>query len=282
MVASYQHGCSPCINYENGNHPTIRTYKIKKGDNLSFLSEDTWIVYVVEGQLEFSFGEHIDKTISKNEMVVFLSGFHGILHTKEDSHTIAIKINTPIQLCNCFSIESLLDEKDEKETYELTILKANTTINDYMRVLDLYVGEGFTCCLLIESKVRELFYLLQKYYSKKELFHFFYFYLTNDMGFSNLVKMYSFKAKSIQELADQTNYSLSGFRKRFKRVFGVSVYQWMTEQRSKNILHEIVNSQKSLKEISDEYGFSSPSHFNAFCKNRYKATPGAIRKRKKK
>lgn len=276
-----QHGYSSCATYDDGNHPAIQNYKINKGENLSFLSEDTWIVYVIAGQVEFSFGEHTNKKISDNQMVVFLSGYHTALNAQEDSHIISIRISSHTQLCDCFSIEYLLEEKtDEQGVYQLSFLDANSMIKDYMYMLDTYINHGFRCKNLLEVKIQELFFLLLNSYSKRELFHFFYFYLSNDMGFSNLVKTYSYKARNVQELADLTNYSLSGFRKRFKRVFGISAYQWLTNQRSKNILHEIVFSPKSLKEISDEYGFSSPSHFNDFCKSHYKTTPGAIRRKR--
>ena len=77
-----------------------------------------------------------------------------------------------------------------------------------------------------------------------------------------------------------THYSLSGFQKRFKKVFGVSAYHWMKDVRSKSIYHQINSTEKSFKEISDEYGFSSPSHFNDFCKVHFGTTPGRIRRKK--
>lgn len=258
----------------------IRVYKIKKDNCLKFLPRGTWITYVIEGQLKFSYGEHTDKKLNKGQMALFLSGYQTVVCTEADAHILVIKISDQVQLYDCFTSSTLFEKSGDK-LHTLTLLEANTIISNYMLVLDTYINEGIGHNDLFEYKIKEFFYLLQQYYSKDELFDFFYFYLTNDIGFSNMVKAYSYKVKTVQELADLTNYSLSGFHKRFKRVFGISAYQWMTEQRSKNILHEIISTTKSLKEISDEYEFSSPSHFNDFCKKHYKITPGSIRRKRK-
>lgn len=284
MIISHKHELdySPYdMEDDDATRPTIQTHKADKGIFLKFLPKETWIVYVIEGQLTFSYGEHTNKIMGKGQMALFLSGYQAVIQTEAESLVIAIRINEQIQLCDCFPTVSLLEDKSTRgRPHSLTIFTGNSVINNYMLTLDTYIKEGLSNENLLEYKVKELFFLLQKYYTKDELFNFFYFYLTNDLGFSNIVKAYSNKAKTVQELADLVNYSLSGFHKRFKRVFGVSAYQWMTEQKSQNILHEIISTTKSLKEISDEYGFSSPSHFNDFCKNHYKKTPGAIRKKR--
>ena len=101
--------------------------------------------------------------------------------------------------------------------------------------------------------------------------------INTDQLFTNAV-FDSYKGvRTAKELADKLFYSLSGFEKRFKKVFGVPVYQWMQTQRSNNILHEIKCSTKTFSEISAEYYFSNPSHFSAFCKDQFGKSPREIR-----
>lgn len=282
MIVSNDYNYRPYkMEHKGDNKPTIQAHEADKENFLNILPKETWIIYVIEGRLRFSYGEHSNKIMNKYQMALFPSGLQTEILTEAYSHVIAIRINEHIQLYDCFPNITLDEDKSARgKGHSLTLLTGNEVINNYMLTLDTYIKEGIFSENLFEYKIKELFYLLQQYYTKSELFDFFYFYLTNDLGFSNMVKAYSNKAKTVQELADRANYSLSGFHKRFKRVFGISAYQWMTEQKSKNILHEIISTTKSLKEISDEYGFSSPSHFNDFCKSHYQKTPGAIRKKR--
>jgi AraC-like DNA-binding protein len=80
-------------------------------------------------------------------------------------------------------------------------------------------------------------------------------------------------------LAKKVNYSISGFEKRFKRVFDMSPYQWIQAQRAQAIYHEIHCSSKTFAELGYDFGFSSPSHFSNFCKQMFKETPGRLRKK---
>ena len=282
MAVSYKQERSSCSYYKNGGKPDIEIYTIEKDHNWNFLPEGNWIVAIIKGQLSFSFGQFSDRTIQKGQMMLLSSGYQFTSLAESTCEVISINIHSNnMYLCDCFAIESLLKEKLDGESYDFTILDTNVVVWNYLKDLKFYIEDGIQCNNFFNAKTKELFFLLQRYYSKKELLCFFYFYLTNDIGFSDLIKRHSHKAKNVQELAELTNYSISGFHKRFKRVFGISAYQWMIEQRSRNILHEIHYGNKTLKQISDEYGFSSPSHFNDFCKAHYKAPPGLIRQNKK-
>ena len=75
------------------------------------------------------------------------------------------------------------------------------------------------------------------------------------------------------------NYTVSGFEKRFKRVFGVSPYKWMNNQKAKMIFQQVRTTDLTLKEISANFGFTSLSRFNDFCKTNLGKPPGDIREK---
>jgi AraC-like DNA-binding protein len=106
--------------------------------------------------------------------------------------------------------------------------------------------------------------------------------LSNNIVFSNLIYQNYGSAKNIGELAEITNYSMSGFKKKFAKVFGVSPAVWVKREKAKKIYYEINCSLKTFKEISNEYNFSSPAQFNKFCKKMYNMPPGTLRKNNKK
>lgn len=276
----YPHEHLSCFNYEKGSRSVFDKSKLKKEQSWKVFSEDNLIVFILEGSLRFSFGEYLDRTILKGQMMVLPAGSQLLGRAVEESSLIVIRLLETKQLCDCYSLDMLLHEKDDSFIPELYYLDIKERLSSFLSFMDECVGDGLKCIFYLDLKVKELFFILRAYYTKEELLGFFYLLLSRDISFSDQVLRYHYKAKTVQELADILHYSISGFQKRFKKVFGVSAYHWMKEERLKSIFHEINSTLKSFKEISDDHGFSSPSHFNDFCKANFGATPGKIRQNK--
>lgn len=278
LLYPYEH--LSCFNYEKGSRPVFEKLSVKKGHKWKVFSEDNLIIFSLEGSFNFSFGGYLDRVISKGKMMILPASSQLSGCAVEDSILVVIRLLETKQLCDCYSLDMLLPEKSDDFVPELYYLDVNERLSSFLSFMDECVEDGLKCNFYLDLKVKELFFLLRAYYPKVELFEFFYLLLSRDVSFSDQVLKNYYKAKTVQELADTLHYSLSGFQKRFKKVFGVSAYHWMKEERSKSIYHEINSTQKSFKEISDDHGFSSPSHFNDFCKANFGATPGKIRQNK--
>lgn len=119
---------------------------------------------------------------------------------------------------------------------------------------------------------------MKNYLSIVLLFVCGYLSLDKDYLFSDFIYSNYRKVRNVQELADLSFYSLSGFEKKFRRTFGISASKWLKQKLSMEILYEITKTSKQFKEISLDLGFSSPSHFNNFCKSLLGKTPREIRK----
>lgn len=269
-----------CYNYEKGNRPTIEKVTLKEGQQWNVFPIDNKSIFILEGSLSFSFGEILDKEIPSGKMMLLPAGSQFKSVALEDSVFLVIRLHNTKQLCDCFSLDTLLKEEDKNYVPDLYFLDINERVESFISFLDICMSDGLKCTYYFELKAKEYYFLLRAYYSKRDLLGFFYPLLSKDISFSELVIKNHYKVKTVQELADMTHYSLSGFQKRFKKVFGVSAYHWMKDERSKAIYHEINSTNKSLKEISEDYGFSSPSHFNDFCKMNFGSTPGRIRRKK--
>jgi len=268
-----------CYNYNNGENALISTQVIRKGKTWEVTPLNNTLLFMLDGEFTISYGKDIDKKLQKGKMMLLTTNSQFKATATKDSRCMVMKIPSHIQLCDRYSMEQLLQEEDDKVP-ELTFLDINKIMQSYLKTIELLLAEGLKCIFFFEIKIKELFFIFRGYYTKEELFAFFYPLLSNDMTFSDFVQRNYHKVKTVKELAILANYSLSGFVKRFKRVFGMSAYQWMKEQKAKLIYHEINDMTKALKEISFEYGFSSPAHFNDFCKIHFGSTPGNIRKSK--
>jgi len=268
-----------CYNYEKGSRPTIEKVSLKKGQIWKIFPIDNKTIFILEGSLHFSFGEFSDKILPAGKMMLLPAGNQYSSYCEEDCTFIVIRLHNTKQLCDCFSLDVLLREQSEDFKPGIYFLDINERVETFLSFLNTCMTDGLKCTYFFELKAKEFYFLLRAYYTKKDLLGFFYPLLSYDISFSELVIKNHYKAKTVQELADMTHYSLSGFQKRFKKVFGVSAYHWMKDERSKSIYHQINSTGKSFKEISDEYGFSSPSHFNDFCKTNFGTTPGKIRRK---
>ena len=281
MELLYVHEHLSCFNYEKEEKLTIEKVELKKNQSKKeYFSIDNKVLFLMEGHLLFSYGEMPDNVLPEGKFIIFPAGKTIRCEAKEDCKFIVMRLYNTKQLCDCFPLDVLMREATEDLHIEPYFLDLNERTKVFIDFLNVCLSDGLKCTYYFELKVKEFYFMLRAYYTKKDLQKFFYPILSLDISFSDFIIKNHYKAKTVQELANLTHYSLSGFQKRFKKVFGVSAYNWMKNIRSKSIYHQINSTGKSFKEISDEYGFSSPSHFNDFCKTNFGTTPGRIRNKR--
>lgn len=282
MTLLYSKEHTGCYNYEKGTSPVVGKSIFAEGDEWNFTSIKNKIIFIAEGEYKFSYSQYRDKIAVAGQMLLIPAGAVVTGTIQKATTLYTLRLNDVKNLCECFSLDMLLKEEDENESMhkDLFLLNADPRIIKFFDFWGEFISDGLLCKYYLSLKSKELFYLLRAYHTKGDLLEFFYPLLSNDMTFSDFVIRNHFKVKTVNELAEKANYSLSGFQKRFKRVFGISAYNWMKEEKLKAIFHEINNTDRTFKEISSKYGFSSPSHFNDFCKSNFGYTPGILRKNK--
>jgi len=272
-----------CYNYEKGECPLIENLSVEEGGEYLFNSVSMKFIFVMEGILTVSYGEHRNVTITENNLIALPPGYQCVLGAKTGNVEFTIfRIRQYVRLCDTFSIERLKEEvplprKAEKQK-SISSLVIDNRLQFFITDLRSHIDNGLRCHYYFQIKIKELLFILRAYYPKEELRMLFTPILSKDISFSEQVFRLHEQVRSVKELASQMNYSVSGFQKRFKNVFGMSPNSWLSEQRSRMILSEINATNKSFKEISSDYGFSSPSHFNGFCKSRFGCTPAKLRK----
>ncbi|MCL2289232.1 MAG: AraC family transcriptional regulator [Bacteroidetes bacterium] len=265
-----------CLKYsKNTEKPLIEIRHYEGGTMHQITTESNVIVVVLSGVLSLHSFQTFNKQIISGQFILLSikSDFEVII--KEDSTLAFFRLDTNLNFCDHISFE-VPHRKKEESTY---IFHANNAIMSYLNHLIMILNDGFYCDYLLEIKLKEFLYLLRYYYPLGELKTFFAPILNEDFAFSTLIKKNYNSHLNVSDLAKKTNYSISGFGKRFKKVFGISPSQWMQFQKAQAIYHEINCSTKTFAELGYEFGFSSPSHFSNFCKKIFNKTPGSIRSR---
>lgn len=258
--------------------PIVELLEVEKDIIRESDPSDFKIIFVIKGLLLISYGRNMDKELGSGHMFLIPPNSKYTIHAIENAEIVIFRLqNKKVVLCERIGLEGLYRlNKAPKEDFNP--LKIKSPISHLIRDVLISLSDGLNCRYYLELKIKEFFYLIGAYYSKLELASFLFPLLSDDTSFSLFVYNNYRKVKTAQDLAALSNYSHSGFIKRFKKTFGMPAYQWMKMQKANCILHDIHYSKKTLKEICDEYDFSTLSQFNNFCKSNFGYPPSQLRK----
>ncbi|MDR2919087.1 MAG: AraC family transcriptional regulator [Tannerella sp.] len=278
MELLYPHEHFSCYNYDKGQNAAFEILKRKAGDIIERDLIDTEIVFIVNGHFTLSYSKYLDLDITKGKILFFPPGSHVKATLIDDTYIIICRIRGVLQLCDCLPFEKLYREYGKLSEDEFYTLDVNKRVDDYIEHFVECVEDGLRCSYYFRTKMKELFFLLRAYYTKEQLARFFSPLMSKNSQFMNLMYKNYRNVKSVQQLADISLYSPSGFKKQFNKVFGTSASEWLSNQKAALVFQDLNNSSLTIKEIAEKYDFLSVPSFNSFCMNKFGLSPGRIRK----
>lgn len=272
-----------CINYDRGANPVIEIASVKKNELWENLPLGNKLIFLLSGEISFSFGKYINCRTGEKGIMYLPAGHKFICRALEDSKLIIISIQGHTYFCEDYHFKDL--EKNTLNVFDCSksavekpvILEINEVMDKYLDILLQYLDAGAKCKAFYIIKIKELFYIFRWFYPKETLVDFFQYSLKGGTQFASYIMDTWSKYKSVGELAEAMNYTVSGFEKRFKRVFGVSPYKWMVNQKAEKVFHQVRTTDLTFKQISSNFGFTSLSRFNDFCKANFGKPPGDLR-----
>lgn len=267
-----------CINYQKAVGSAIELITLEAGGSWERTSKYNQIVFTMEGEICID-SNNIAQSVSEWKSMLFLANTPLHINSENGAKFLVIRVTGVTQLCDTYSLKKLLYTEKYNPKNKISQLELNDIMKDFLKLLVKLISDGIKCISFYDIKIKELFLIFRAYYPKTDMLHFFYPLLSSDMSFSDFIQSNYTQVKTVKELADLSNYSLSGFQKKFKSVFNMPAHQWLTEQRMKAIYQDISNPTMSFKEICSKYQFSSVSYFNDYCKLKFGLTPGQIRKK---
>lgn len=236
------------------------------------------LIFIMSGAIEISTGQRESTIIQKH---------HIFFWDKKDDYTCEILLDTQLIL---FSFGDLLihnlllfnscisiPNRHSKNTG----LKITDTLNSFLQLLMHYMEMKSYDISLYITKQQELFCILNSVYNQQELSTLFSSLTEQSSDFKEQILENYLKVKSVGELANLLGYGITSFRKKFKEQFGISAYSWLLKRKAKLIIYRIIIYGDEFSQIINDFDFSSPSHFNKFCKSQYGMTPCELRKRLK-
>ena len=271
-----------CYCYSNDAKPLVEVRKIDKTETEDMSLFFNEIVFVLNGKLRFTMYNDANVDVGAGRFI-FLPANHKIHYKVFAGSTVLIlRMKDYVQLCHTFNLNRLnskINKIEKPTTFES--LEINTRLKDFAKGLVDVWGDGLKCLYYFQAKITEALIMLRAYYSEEQLLRFFYYYFTPDVTFAEFVQANHLKYPTVNEFANALKMSSQQFTRRFNCIFGEAPYGWMRREKAQLIYGEICRSDRSIKEIADEYGFNVLSNFNRFCKMTFGMNPREIRKKRK-
>jgi len=260
--------------------PAIEFIKLPEGKDVQIISDLHQIIFVNSGVLTVSDEEILDKKVKEGEFILIPRQNPCVFKVGKDANVLVIKLGNHINLYDYLPPDLTTDKKKLKvKGNDVGFLKPHQRMTEFAAMLENYIKDGIKHVRFFDLKIPEFLVLIQAYYDKRQLINFYAPIYSRDFIFSNNVFQNLDKIKTVKELAGTFDYSLSGFEKKFKKIFKISPYKWIQEQKAKKIYYEVSYGPRTFTRLAEDYGFSSPAHFNDFCKQYYGYTPGELRKK---
>lgn len=283
MALKYVNEHLSCRKYANGDNVVFRFLNFYSGETVQrrYLN-DTLLVFIVKGLLKIDYGTEKKLYVGEGRFFLLPKNFDIYITGIEDSEVILCTFTADIKLCSRFSLKQLDRYIPQANDGRLYCITMDERISLFIQLLKVSLKDGLGCVHYHQIKRDELFMYLRAGYTKEELAAFFFPVLSHNIDFKDFVLSHYREVRDIKEFALKANMSLSTFNRNFKSSFNETAQKWLLARKAECILDDIVMTDMPFQEISDKFGFSSPSYFVAFCKKQFNSTPNEIRKSKGK
>lgn len=253
-----------CSSYKNDDSVCFKHIKSAGGIiSDGWKSDGIQWIFVLSGTLEVKTKDK-EITLEAGDMFLLPVEKYAVI-SLEESELIFFTSDRPTEYCVTMLAELFENVREVEERF--VKLKIVNPLDKFLSLLMVYMDSGVDCKYLFEGKQHELFMVIRACYTEEELVSFLYpLTLRKDSDQRKLIIDNCSKAKNIQELATLCGYSVGGFKRLFKEIFNEPIYRWMQQQKVNSLKIRLREKDVNLKELIDEYGFSSPAHFTKFCK----------------
>ena len=257
--------------YEVINHATREYPFLIEHKNVKYIPhyhEETELVYVLEGELGVTL-ENKSFTLKKGEICVITPRQIHNLYSFSDNKTFVMKLFSVIDIGNICLKDSII-------TSESTGYNKIRSYIDDMIFEDSTRGVGYELSVNIISEKIFLFIIRNMEYHQMEGLD--QVKLKNKSEFLDSVTAYleeHFSEEfSLFDVATSQNYTKSYFCHYFKKITGVSFWQYYTIFRLEKCIQMMKkNPKKKYIEISEMAGFKNIRSFNQAFKEYHQCTP---------
>ena len=261
----------------------IEVVRIAKENGVKLQPRTQEVIFIMEGRIRLTPKDLQEFEGTKGQILFLPAAGHYSLYTPSGTVLVVFRIQDGIQLYDNIAMEELYETKTgntdnhSPQTRGFGVLEIHTRVWNFLDEIIERLADGIRCAMYFDLKIKEFFFLLKAYYTKQEIADFLYLILNSDTAFAEYVRLYRHRFRNVEEIAESMHITPRQFSAKFKKVFNQTPYKWMKEARAKLIRQQLVNTQKPVKQIALENGFSDMAQFTKFCKKELGATPTQLK-----
>lgn len=273
-------GTKECDKYNPDYTISFRRIIQQKGEYYTGKNDTYYnIVFILEGELEFSYGSYLKRHVKKGEILFIVPETEIFAQSIADTLILVLIFDNEIRsVCdNCALYNYAIDVYDIKPDFYT--LQMTPQIQMFADVVLNYIETKTQCKYLNELKQKELFVIFPHNYALKELRAFFYPVLGHKTSFRTQVLKAAQSISTVQEIAQHLGMSKRNFSRKFSEEFGEPARFWLLKQKAKYIKLKLLVPGTTISDIMQEYKFTDLSHFTKFCKEHFGSTPTELIKK---
>ena len=271
-----------CLNYQMNSDAGFSCQQLEKDEKYRIDNrKSSCTLFMIEGEVIFDLGKYKGLRIIQNQMVFIPQNIGTQIKSITGSRCILLFWDRNVSVCDKLFLGSLsvINEGQIPNNLILPVRKPLVEVLDSVRT---YLEAKLLCRHMHLLKQQELLLVLKGFYTKKELAEFFSASTGIRRHFEKFVMENYKKVNSVKEFADLYYISERSFSRKFHSCFGESPHKWMQKKKAEQALAMISDPELSFQEISVKLGFTSSSHFTAYCRRMYGMSPTLLREKNKK
>jgi AraC-like DNA-binding protein len=270
-----------CHFYQKKDSPMFEVINRQQGVEISRKLEMPALVFVAEGEIEFSSGSTNNvRQAHRNEFFMLPADTDLNVRFRETASLICFSIAADTDFC--WRIRQKLLGYPSHEAGQTVILSSIDIIRNYIDVFLAITGYGILCVKYLNCQICALLDLICAFYPAESLVDFFEplrsFAFGKGVNFKQEVLRNRNKLFKVSEFAESVCMSRAAFRRKFVRIFGMCPQKWIIHERMQLIELELKYGTLTVPQIAQKAGFASVIEFYAFCRKHLGKTAAEIRK----
>lgn len=233
------------------------------------------LYFLLKGSVQVNSEEHPHTIFHSGQFILQPIGSRVEFKILESTECILYLFETPMTICKDRFIKGACIAGTMQ--IKPIIMDMCPPLRYFVEGLKMYLNDDMLCANFLQAKRTELAYLLNCYYTLKDLSAFYAPIYHYSKSFRYFVMQNYMKVKDVEAFAQLGGYSTPTFRRLFKETFGEPAYQWMLKKRCEDIQIDLTTTNLSISEICYKYGFESLSNFSHFCRTNFGQSPRSMR-----
>ncbi|MBR2947142.1 MAG: helix-turn-helix transcriptional regulator [Bacteroidales bacterium] len=253
-------------------HYTGDTFAIEK-------SELNHIIFVEKGSITVNSVEKENLKVDEHHFIFCYKEFTYEITANSETKILISYFTKTGATCDLGTLFKLYKNSYKNIEYDFKALPFTEALESWMQLANKFINDDISCAYMHSSLHESMFVVFRFYYSPKELLQMLYNLFSKEFSFRTLIENNRPKAKNLNHLAELCGYDIHTFNIIFRKYYSnITPYNWMQEERSKEIYKDLCETDLSINSIAEKFNFSGTGHLSEFCKRFLGNTPLKIRK----